>query len=194
MVEKAATRKGKRESVKIRTVTGIAAGLAAIYLGSRFLPAYGAGDAKPIGGIPCDREEHLNFHIHAHLDIFVDGQPHAVPESIGIIPRTCLYWLHTHDRSGIIHVEALQAWTFTLGQFFDIWKATAKGVPASKEKPKVFVNGRRVSVGLEQVEITPLSEIAVIYGKEPSVIPSSYNFPQTYLVPSRPQGAARKAP
>jgi len=194
MINKAAMKKNQDERIKIGTIAGIGAALVLTYLASQVLPAYGAGDAKPIGGIPCDREEHTIFHIHAHLDIFVDGQPHAVPESIGIIPRTCLYWLHTHDRSGIIHVEALQAWTFTLGQFCDIWKATAKGVPATKEKPKVFVNGKRVNVGLEQVEITPLSEIAVIYGKEPSVIPSSYNFPQTYLVPSRPQGAARKAP
>ena len=60
-----------------------------------------------------------------------------------------------------------------------------------KEKPKVFVNGKRVNVGLEQVEITQLSEIAIIYGKEPSAIPSFYNFPPTYLAPPRPPGAPR---
>ncbi|HEU4655301.1 MAG TPA: hypothetical protein VFS47_15035, partial [Steroidobacteraceae bacterium] len=29
--------------------------------------------------------------------------------------------LHTHDNSGILHVEAPEPATFTLGQFFDIW-------------------------------------------------------------------------
>jgi hypothetical protein len=139
-------------------------------------PAYGAADRKPIAGIQCERQEYSNFHIHAHLDIFIDGKPHAVPESIGIINRTCLYWMHTHDPSGIIHIEAPETRAFTLAQFFEIWKSTAKGVPATKEAPKIYVNGKRVNGRLEQVEIGPLAEIALVYGKEPATIPSSYDF------------------
>ena len=139
-------------------------------------PAYGAGDGAPISGIQCERQEYSNFHIHAHLDIFIDGKPHAVPESIGIINRTCLYWMHTHDPSGIIHIEAPETRAFTLAQFFEIWKSTAKGVPATKEAPKIYVNGKRVNGRLEQVEIGPLEEIALVYGKEPAAIPSSYDF------------------
>jgi hypothetical protein len=44
-----------------------------------------------------------------------------VPSQIGI-PGNCFYWLHTHDESGIIHIEAPAHREFTLGQFFDIWK------------------------------------------------------------------------
>lgn len=137
---------------------------------------YGAADGKPIAGIQCERQEYSNFHIHAHLDIFIDGKPHAVPESIGIIDRTCLYWMHTHDPSGIIHIEAPETRAFTLAQFFEIWKSTTKGVPATKEAPKIYVNGKRVNGRLEQVEIGPLAEIALVYGKEPAAIPSSYDF------------------
>jgi len=139
-------------------------------------PAYGAADGQPIAGIRCERQEYGNFHIHAHLDIFIDGKPQAVPESIGIIDRTCLYWMHTHDPSGIIHIEAPETRAFMLAQFFEIWKSTAKGVPATKEALKIYVNGKRVNGRLEQVEIGPLAEIALVYGKEPAAIPSSYDF------------------
>jgi hypothetical protein len=166
---------------EIGTIASIATALIIVCSANKIAPAYGAADGQPIGGIQCDREEFSIFHIHAHLDIFVNGQPYAVPESIGIInDRTCLYWMHTHDRSGIIHIEAPQTRTFTLGQFFDIWKATVKGVPVTKEPPKVFVNGKRVNGRVEQVEITSFAEIAVVYGKEPSAIPSSYDFPEIF--------------
>ena len=52
--------------------------------------------------------EHFSLHIHAHLDIFINGNPYAVPSEIGIIPNQCIYWMHTHDDSGIIHIESPQ--------------------------------------------------------------------------------------
>jgi hypothetical protein len=33
----------------------------------------------------------------------------------------CFYTIHTHDKSGKIHVEAAAPGTFTLGQLFAIW-------------------------------------------------------------------------
>ncbi len=176
MVKNMAVTTNKDERLKIGTIAGVAAGLVLAYLAVQVTPAYGAADGKPIAGIRCDREEYSTFHIHAHLDIFVNGKPYEVPELVGIISQTCLYWMHTHNGSGIIHIEAPQARAFTLGQFFDIWKATGKGAPTMKEKPKVFVNGKKVNAELRAIEITPLSEIAIVYGKEPSTIPSSYGF------------------
>jgi hypothetical protein len=162
--------------LKIGAIGSIVTGLVLVCLVTRIAPAYGAADGKPIAGIQCERQEYSNFHIHAHLDIFIDGKPHAVPESIGIIDRSCLYWMHTHDPSGIIHIEAPETRAFTLAQFFEIWKSTAKGIPATKEAPKIYLNGKRVNGRLEQVEIGPLAEIALVYGKEPATIPSSYDF------------------
>jgi hypothetical protein len=162
--------------LKIGAIASIATGLVLVSLVIRISPAYGAADGQPIAGIRCERQEYGNFHIHAHLDIFIDGKPHAVPESIGIINRTCLYWMHTHDPSGIIHIEAPETRAFTLAQFFEIWKSTAKGVPATKEAPKIYVNGKKVNGRLEQIEIAPLAEIALVYGKEPAAVPSSYDF------------------
>jgi hypothetical protein len=39
-----------------------------------------------------------------------------------IIPEKCIYWLHTHDETGIIHIESPIKKDFILGQFFDLWK------------------------------------------------------------------------
>jgi len=65
------------------------------------------------------------YHVHSHLSIFLNGEQLAVPGQIGIVepsPTTqCNYVTHTHDTSGIVHVEAPAQGTFTLGQFFAIW-------------------------------------------------------------------------
>ena len=61
-------------------------------------------------------------HIHAHLTISIDGQQQSVPGEIGIDnPSNTVSPLHTHDTSGIIHVESPVEAQFTLGQFFTEW-------------------------------------------------------------------------
>jgi hypothetical protein len=45
------------------------------------------------------------FHIHSHLIILINGHYYAVPALIGIT-NNCFYWLHTHDGTGIIHIES----------------------------------------------------------------------------------------
>jgi hypothetical protein len=49
--------------------------------------------------------------------------PIVVPGNIGIIPGKCIYWLHTHDDTGTIHIESPIEKTFTTGQFLNIWEA-----------------------------------------------------------------------
>lgn len=81
-------------------------------------PAQGAA----VNGIPCESMEKLTYHVHAHLAIFANGQGVAIPANIGIVTGKCIYWLHTHDASGVIHLEAPQPREFTLGDFFAIWR------------------------------------------------------------------------
>ena len=57
-------------------------------------------------GIECDIVEHLTFHTHTNLTMTVDGKLQKIPAGIGIIPAKCIYWLHTHDDSGLIHIES----------------------------------------------------------------------------------------
>ncbi len=67
-----------------------------------------------------------DYHVHAHVSVFLNGDQLIVPMHIGI-PRgpgdtdKCFYSIHTHDESGEIHVEAAAPAAFTLGQLFDIW-------------------------------------------------------------------------
>ncbi|MDB5059109.1 MAG: hypothetical protein JWO59_2581, partial [Chloroflexi bacterium] len=55
-----------------------------------------------------------------------------IPAYVGIpinqhIPGNyCFYWLHTHATTDVIHVEAPARGTYTLGQFFAIWRYTAE--------------------------------------------------------------------
>jgi hypothetical protein len=74
----------------------------------------------PTDGVRCQNSEQSLFHIHAHLTIFVNGAARQIPAGVGIT-SSCLYWLHTHDADGIIHIESPVRRTFTLGQFFDEW-------------------------------------------------------------------------
>jgi hypothetical protein len=80
--------------------------------------------------------EQVAFHIHAHLAVFVNGRRRTIPYGIGVVPPLGLtetadgpfvaggaafYWLHTHDTSGVIHVESPVRRRYTLGEFFDLW-------------------------------------------------------------------------
>jgi hypothetical protein len=76
---------------------------------------------QTVDGIPCGSSEQTVFHIHAHVTIFVNGSARQIPQGVGIVDNTCLYWLHTHQPDGIIHVESGVQRTYTLGDFFDIW-------------------------------------------------------------------------
>jgi hypothetical protein len=47
------------------------------------------------------------LHHHEHLDLYVNGRKVVVPALVGIDePAGFLTQLHTHDASGIIHVES----------------------------------------------------------------------------------------
>ena len=129
-------------------------------------------------GLPLLPSEALNEHIHAHLDVFYDGQPVTVPAYIGIVLRPVgISPLHTHDTSGIVHVESATVRPFYLGQLFTEWGVAVGGTarPAS-----VYVNGTLVQTPVAQVEITSHAEIAVVIGAPPAAIPSTYQFPSGY--------------
>jgi hypothetical protein len=62
------------------------------------------------------------FHIHAMLHIYVNGLLVPLPAEIGIDRSKKLETsLHTHDGTGIIHMEAPHRFRFTLGDFFKVW-------------------------------------------------------------------------
>jgi hypothetical protein len=71
-------------------------------------------------GLPPGGKE--TFHIHALLHIYVDGLLVPPPANIGLDPaRSVESSMHTHDRTGIIHMEAPRPYSYTLGDFFAVW-------------------------------------------------------------------------
>ena len=71
-------------------------------------------------GIPPGGSE--KFHIHALLHIYVDGLLSPLAANIGLDPAKHLESsLHTHDHTGIIHMEAPHPFKYTLGDFFMVW-------------------------------------------------------------------------
>jgi hypothetical protein len=105
---------------------------------------------KAVGSVQCNSGEQLATHYHAHLTILAAGTPVTVPANIGIT-STCFYWLHTHDDSGVIHIEApadQKNRTFTLADFFQVWgqplssHQVATITLASDQKLIAYVDGK----------------------------------------------------
>ncbi len=135
--------------------------------------------------LPALYEEGNALHIHQHLDILVNGKPVTVAAGIGINPiARFISPLHTHDVSGVLHVESDVVRDFTLGQFFDVWGVRlsrdcvggycAKGA----DTLRVFVDGKPVNGDPRNVVLREHQEIAVIYGPATAnvSVPSTYRF------------------
>lgn len=124
-------------------------------------------------------------HIHAHLDIYIHGQQLAVPAEIGIPSTGGITPVHTHDTSGIIHIESPDYnASYTLVQFFDIWgvKLTDTSIGGyandAADKLVVYDNGKAVKDPVN-LNLSKHHEIVITYGtsKETPSIPKSYSFP-----------------
>jgi len=123
-------------------------------------------------------------HIHMHLDVFVNGKKRPVPPLIGIFNTAggFLSELHTHDTTGVIHVESpSKDRKFSLGEFFGVWgvRFTPRCV-GGYCKPKtpwtLYVNGRRYSGDPTKLELQKHQELALVIGTPPRKIPSTYAF------------------
>lgn len=145
-----------------------------------------AAAAVRAAGLPMLSEEGNVMHIHAHLDVSVDGQPVVVPGGIGIGGSSQgISPLHTHNASGVIHIESPVNRAYTLGEFFTEWDVSLSpdnvgGLRVGDGKTlRVFVNGAQVTGNPAAVIIHAHDEIAVIYGNPQSAgsIPSRYEFP-----------------
>jgi hypothetical protein len=126
-------------------------------------------------------------HIHAHLDVLVDGHAVEVPADIGIDrSQGSISPLHTHDGSGVIHIESPVKRQFSVGEFFTEWGVglSADNIgglrPADGKTVRVFVNGTEQRTdNPAAIVFGPHDEIALVYGvPQPGQnIPAKYDFP-----------------
>ena len=131
-------------------------------------------------------QEALNLHIHQHLDIYVNGKHVTVPQFIGIYDGQFITELHTHDSTGIMHVEAPKKTTYRLGQFFGVWgvylspRCIGGYCVKAPGKLSMYVNGKPYTGNPVALPLASHQEIAIVFGKPPKKIPSSYKFPAGY--------------
>jgi hypothetical protein len=157
-------------------------------------------------GLVPEPKEHLAYHAHAHLDIFIDGAPIEIPAGIGInvqdpevrryeepdgsvgygditlCATPCISPLHTHDPDGILHTESAKPEPNTLGQFFIEWGVTLSDSCVGEHcRPKAlafYVNGEPSMGDPREIELTDQTEIAIVIGTPPARIPDTADFSQ----------------
>jgi hypothetical protein len=146
--------------------------------------AASGGQGQDVDGIKCETHEQLAYHVHAHISILVNGQPQLVSQQIGIPggpgnPR-CYYWLHTHDTTGIIHIESPTQSLYTLGQFFDIWgqplnRSNVAVYPVPGGDLTAYVDGQAINGDPRDIQLKGHTQVVLQLGSQ--VQPSSYSFP-----------------
>jgi hypothetical protein len=153
-------------------------------------------------GLQPERKETLTHHVHAHLDVFVNGKRVVVPAGIGInikdpgvktfrdtpdgseayggielCAKACISALHTHDNTGILHTESASAVPNRLGQFFTEWgvrlSRTCVGGYCRPSNLEFFVNGNRYRGDPRAILLTDQKEIAIVIGTPPKKIPKT---------------------
>ena len=152
-------------------------------------------------GLPGFKAEQLFFHVHAHLDVFVAGRSVVVPAGIGIggdpnarvetergqhvaglageCSHPCISPLHTHDDSGVLHVENDKERQITLGQLFTEWGVRFSadcvgGYCAPDQARKVYVGGQEFTGDPAGIILKNGEEIALVIGTPPATIPAKF--------------------
>jgi hypothetical protein len=156
-------------------------------------------------GLRPERREQLAYHVHSHLDVFVNGEPITVPAGIGIntadpgvksgldkdgrrayggierCAQPCISPLHTHDESGILHTESPTETPNSLGQFFLEWgvrldRSCVGGFCRPRAPIAFFVNGERYTKDPRAIGLADHREIAIVIGSPPARIPVRGDF------------------
>jgi hypothetical protein len=152
-------------------------------------------------GLVPETAERLAYHVHAHLDVFVNGQPVTVPAGLGInihdpgvhsspqdgatayggidVPckQACISPLHTHDVSGVLHTESSTKKDNTLGQLFVEWGVKldtncVRTFCRPTTKIAVYIDGKPFTGDPRTIALANRREIAIVIGTPPANIPS----------------------
>ena len=149
-------------------------------------------------GLVPERAEFLEYHVHAHLDVFFNGDPVVVPGGIGIdttnpaivsdeqgvgltreCEKPCISPLHTHATDGVLHTETRTPQPNNLGQFFIEWDvlldSSCVGEYCDPETSiAIYVDGDVHEGDPREIELSDGREIAIVIGSAPDEIPSEF--------------------
>ena len=149
--------------------------------------------------------EHLAYHVHSHLDVYVNGKHEKVPAGIGIdtkdpavmsgpgpdgspayggitrCPRVCISPLHTHADTGVLHTETSKPQPNQLGQFFTEWGVRLDkrcvGGYCRPDSIAIYVNGKQYRNDPRLIPLANRTEIAIVIGTPPKKIPTVWRGP-----------------
>jgi hypothetical protein len=148
--------------------------------GPQLAPASSTSPGTTVDGIQCAPVEQLAYHIHSHLQVYVNGQSRSLPAAIGMLgpvyqqtpygkfygATQCIYWLHTHASDGVIHVESPTKRIYTLGNFFDEWHQplSRTQVAGAQGKVTAFLNGKPWTQNPRAIPLLPHASIQLDVG------------------------------
>jgi hypothetical protein len=167
-------------------------------------PADAMARTRAAGLVPRGYET-LQHHVHAHLDVFLEGVHQMVPAGLGInikdpavhtgpvdgypgyggisppCKQACISPLHTHADTGILHTESPTAVDNTLGELFIEWGVTLDnkcvgGYCSPAWKIAYYVDGKPYTGDPRKMTLTNFEEIAIVIGNPPANIPSTADF------------------
>jgi hypothetical protein len=190
-----------RRAVLVLLVVAVVAVPAALGAGTPSWPAPKDAMARTrLAGLVPEVNEHLQYHVHSHLDVFVNGKHVVVPAGIGIdttskavqhgqlpdgstayggitkCPKVCISPLHTHADLGVLHTETSKPTPNRLGQFFTEWgvRLDRHCVDRYCSGVRIYVNGNQYSGDPRKILLTDREEIAIVIGTAPKTIPKKF--------------------
>jgi hypothetical protein len=154
-------------------------------------------DGQDVDGIvKSNQMEQTVYHIHTHLQVFVDGKQMTIPYGVGIVPPLQLqqaqdgtpfvgggskfYFLHTHDESGVIHVESPSQQQYNLGNLFDLWNQplSSNNIAGHQGQLTIFVDGKPYTGDPRAIVFKNLEKVQIDVG---TVVPyKDWTWPSGY--------------
>jgi hypothetical protein len=169
--------------------------------GAVSLTASGASSAPPwaapadasarpkTAGLAMLASEGTVEHIHTHLSVSVDGKAVTVPAEVGIDETAQrISPLHTHDTSGIVHVESDVKRDFSLGEFFTEWNvALSAGQIGSYSTSggytvTTFVDGKERAGNPASILLADHEDVDIVvtHGGAAPAAPAAFTWPAGY--------------
>jgi hypothetical protein len=137
--------------------------------------------AQRLGAFNFPQQTDIGYHVHAQLNVYIDGKQTPVPANLGIDPQgRFISPIHTHDTSGVVHIESTKFYPFTLGEFINIWGVyfTDKQLGAYKvgngNVLQLWVDGKRIADPVSY-QMKPHDVMILGYGK-PGSFPHKKSF------------------
>ncbi len=143
---------------------------------------------QTVDGMPCASTMPNTYHVHAFVGIIINGRHYALPDGIGMKNpggdityagfnnwteyASCYYYMHTHDASGVVHIESPQSVPpttsiYTVKNFFDVW-----GQPISSTQIGPFTGTVRAYVAQVPLHTSQITHaMYTTYTGNPATIP-----------------------